>query len=238
MSGRCGIAGFGEPQPPAAGPGLERPRVTIVRTGAANLASVCAALKRIGATPELCDDADPIEAAALLVLPGVGAFGAAMTALHARNLAAPLRRRVLAGRPTLAICLGMQLLCAGSEETPGVAGLGVFDSQIVRFAEPLRVPQLGWNLIAPEAGKAAAVSPLLRPGFAYFANSYCLRTPPAGWHAALADYGGPFVAALERGPLLACQFHPELSGAWGQALLQRWLERAQQWTRGGLVPTC
>ena len=90
-----------------------------------------------------------------------------------------------------------------------------------RFGEGVRVPQLGWNQIVP-----AAECQLLRGGYAYFANSYRLIEPPPGFAVATADHGGPFVAAIERGPLLACQFHPELSGAWGIELLRRWIVRA------------
>jgi imidazoleglycerol phosphate synthase glutamine amidotransferase subunit HisH len=80
-------------------------------------------------------------------------------------------------------------------------------------------PQLGWNLVRG--------GDLVADGYAYFANSYRLTDVPDGWRAATCDHGGVFVAALERGPQLACQFHPELSGAWGHALLARWLERAR-----------
>jgi len=90
------------------------------------------------------------------------------------------------------------------------------------------VPQLGWNRISCDEG-----CELLEPGYVYFANSFKLDQVPVGWRAARADYGGEFVAALERGPQLACQFHPELSGALGLGLLGRWLERAAE---GGGVP--
>ncbi|MCP4246745.1 MAG: imidazole glycerol phosphate synthase subunit HisH, partial [bacterium] len=91
--------------------------------------------------------------------------------------------------------------------------------RVTRFGAGVRVPQLGWNRVEPTPGCV-----LSQPGYAYFANSYRLVECPTGWRAAYADHGGRFVAALERGPLLACQFHPELSGSWGIALLGRWLE--------------
>ncbi len=89
------------------------------------------------------------------------------------------------------------------------------------FANGLRVPHLGWNRVT--AGDGCS---LLADGDAYFANSYKLDEVPAGWDGATTDHGGEFVAALERGTVLACQFHPELSGAWGQALIERWLAAA------------
>lgn len=196
----------------------------IVRTGTANLASVVAALSRAGARPILTQEAAAVRDADRLVLPGVGAFAAAKAALDAHGLTSALRERVEAGRPTLGICLGMQLLCASSEESPGVEGLAVVPAAIRRFAGTgVRVPQLGWNALEPTAGCR-----LLTPGHVYFANSFKLDRLPDGWQGAYATHGERFVAALERGPVLACQFHPELSGAFGQALLRRWLDAGER----------
>ena len=193
--------------------------VLIARTGTANLASVIAGLRRIGASPRVTEDADEVRTAPRVVLPGVGAFGAAMEKLRAGGLDRALAERIRAGRPTLAVCLGLQLLCDASDETPGVPGLGVAPGRITRFADTVRVPQLGWNYVQSAGG-----SPLLESGYAYFANSYKLAAPPAGWSAAYSDHGGRFVAALARGPVLACQFHPELSGPWGLEWLRRWVD--------------
>lgn len=193
----------------------------IVETGTANLASVVAGLRRAGASPELCSDPARVRTAPRVVLPGVGALGAAMERLGASGLAEALAERIRAGRPTLAVCLGLQLLCQGSEESPGVPGLGVLPGQARRFPGTVVAPQMGWNRIAPDPGCA-----LLEAGHAYFANSFRLTEAPPGWGVAWAEHGGPFVAACERGPLLACQFHPELSGAFGLCLLARWLRSA------------
>jgi len=99
-----------------------------------------------------------------------------------------------------------------------VPGLGVLPVRVRRIPDTVRVPQLGWNRLEVESGCR-----LLEPGYAYFANSYCLVDQPDGWKGAFATHGLRMVAALERGPVLACQFHPELSGPWGAALLKRWL---------------
>ncbi len=195
--------------------------VWIVTTGTANTASVLAGLRRVGANPRLGCDASAVRDAERLVLPGVGAFGAAVSQLDEQGLLEPLRERMLAGRPTLAVCLGLQLLAARSEETPGVKGLGVFDAAVTRFGTSVCAPQMGWNAVSPDARCR-----MLTGGYAYFANTFRLTSAPAGWSAAWADHGGPFVAGLERAGVLACQFHPELSGAWGQSLLARWLERS------------
>lgn len=194
--------------------------VIVVPTGTANLASVLAGLRRAGAEPRTSLDPVEIRDADRVVLPGVGAFGAAMARLRERALVEPLRERVLSGRATLAVCLGLQLLCAESEESPGVGGLGVIDARVERFPAGLPVPQMGWNRV-DTAGPGWFR--FVEPGYAYFANSYRLRAAPEGWRAATATYGAPFVAALERGGVLACQFHPELSGAWGAELLRAWL---------------
>jgi imidazole glycerol-phosphate synthase subunit HisH len=195
-------------------------KVTVIDTEAANLASVLAGLRAVGADPEVCQDPARVAADELVVLPGVGAFGAVAACLQATGCGDAVRARVAGGRPLLAVCLGLQVLCEGSDESPGVDGLGLVPGVLRRFEGPgLRVPQLGWNQVLPQPG-----SRLLRAGHAYYANSYRLEALPAGWTGATSEHGGSFVAALERGPILACQFHPELSGAWGRALLRRWLE--------------
>jgi imidazole glycerol phosphate synthase glutamine amidotransferase subunit len=192
--------------------------VVIVRTGTANLASVLAGLGRVGATPRVTEDPDDVRHAERVVLPGVGAFGAAMGSLG--PLADALVERAHADKPLLCVCLGLQLLCEESEESPGVRGLGIVPARVTRLPDTVRVPQIGWNRV-----EAQPDCRLLQSGYAYYANSYRVAEPPAGWAVALTDHGGPFVGAMERGALLACQFHPELSGPWGLALLERWLRR-------------
>lgn len=194
-------------------------KIHVVRTGVANLASVLAALERAGAEPALAAEAEAIRAADRLVLPGVGAFGAAMEELRRLGIVEALQERIAAGRPTLTVCLGLQLLAATSEEAPGEQGLAGVPDPVTRFRGQVRVPQMGWNEVAPEPGAR-----WVRPGFAWFANTYKLDHIPAGWSGATADHGGRFVAAIERGEVLACQFHPELSGAWGAELITRWVE--------------
>lgn len=197
--------------------------VKIVPTGTANIASVRAALTRLGANVSDAGTDSEVTDAAGVVLPGVGAFGAAMTRVGDQGLASALRERIEEGRPTLVVCVGMQLLCRESEESPGAKGLGILDAKVARFGDEVRVPQLGWNQVDP-----ASVSRFVEPGWAYFANSYRIDRVPDGWVGATTQYGGGFVSALERGNVLACQFHPELSGPWGASLLGRWLETAEE----------
>jgi imidazole glycerol phosphate synthase glutamine amidotransferase subunit len=190
----------------------------IVPTGTANLASVLAAFRRLGVDLAPARAAEDEDTADRVVLPGVGTFGSAADRLEATGLTDALRRRVAAGLPSLAVCVGMQFLASSSEESPGAAGLGAVEGPISRFDEGLIVPQLAWSQVMPDPA-----SRLVEPGWAYFANSYRLTEAPDGWASSTATYGKPFVAALERDGVLACQFHPELSGPWGSDLLQRWL---------------
>lgn len=192
-------------------------QVLVIATGTANLASVMAGLRRAGADPVVGADPEEVLRAPRVLLPGVGTFEAAMQNLAARELGAPLTERIRSARPTLAICLGLQVLFQGSGEGGESAGLGLFEGRAERFPESVPSPQLGWNRVVAEPG-----SRLLRTGHFYFANSY--RLVEADGPAAWSDYGGRFVAALERGPLLACQFHPELSGRAGAELIGRWLQ--------------
>jgi glutamine amidotransferase len=193
-------------------------KVIVVRTGTANLASVLAALRRLGVSPKVSSYGQEVERAKFVVLPGVGTLSAGMDELRRSGLVNVIKGRIDRGEPTLAICLGMQMLCQGSEESPDVLGLGAIPGRAARFPKGLRVPQLGWNRIEPEPGCR-----FLKPGYAFFANSYRLKRRSDGWAAAFSDYGGPFVAAMEQGDVLACQFHPELSGQFGLDLMRRWL---------------
>lgn len=190
----------------------------VIRTGTANLASVLAALGRLDVTARTSNDPVDVQQAERLVLPGVGTFAAAMDRLEADGLVDPLRRRIEAGRPTLAICLGMQLFFDGSDESVGRAGLGVAAGTLQQFTGDIRIPQMGWNRIV-----ADDACDVLQSGYVYFANSFRATQAPAGWSAAIADHGGPFLGAIERGAVVACQFHPELSGPFGLALIERWL---------------
>src|ERR1043166_4483245 len=196
--------------------------VVVVDSGVANLASITSGLGRLGASVSVTRDPTVVREAPRVVLPGVGAFGAGIGALRDHGLDRAIRDVAARGTPLLGICLGMQLLCEASDETPGVRGLGVIAGACRRLPADVRVPHLGWNTVTAEPNGG-----LVATGVAAFANSYALRDAPAGWTVAWTTHGVPFVAALERPGVLACQFHPELSGAYGAALLQRWLTGAQ-----------
>jgi glutamine amidotransferase len=194
--------------------------VVVLPTGTANLASVLAAFSRLGARTRIAEDAAMVADAERVVLPGVGTFGAALAGLRQAGLADAVAARVRSGAATLAMCVGLQVLFEASDESPDAKGLGALPGRVGRFPETVRVPQFGWNRIEPQPGCRFLV-----PGYAYFANSYRVQDAP-GCKIATAEHGGRFVAALERDHVLACQFHPELSGAYGHALIARWLEGA------------
>ena len=192
--------------------------VLIVRTGAANLASVVAAFERLGRSVKITDNSFAVRNAKRVVLPGVGAFAPVAKRLGENGLGEAIRNRVQEDMPTLAVCLGLHLLAAGSEEGEEANGLGLLEVTASRYPRMVVVPQLGWNTLEVDEGCR-----LLRDGAAYFANSTRFTERPPGWQVAWSDHGGPFVAAVERGNVLGCQFHPELSGTWGEELIERWL---------------
>lgn len=189
-------------------------QVLIIDTGIANTASVRASFERLGCEVVITHDTELVRKAERVVLPGVGSFGAGMDALRSRSLDRIIVDRVEQNRPLLSICLGLQLLCKSSEESPGVDGLSVINSKATRFPYSVRTPQHGWN----RAGD----------GYAYFSNTYRIESVPVGWIGELSSHGGPFVASLRRGSTLACQFHPELSGPWGERLLTSWLQNSKE----------
>jgi len=199
---------------------LPREPVAVVATGVANVASVLAAWRRLGVPAHLTRDPAEVLEAARVQLPGVGSFGAAMEALRRDGLDEAIRSRIALGRPTLAICVGLQVLAESSEESPGVRGLGGLPGVVRRFPDTVRVPQFGWNSVEVPEGDLPDGAPV-ESGYAYFANSFRLAEAPEGWHRALADHGGPFGAALWRKAGLATQFHPELSGPYGLRLMAR-----------------
>jgi imidazole glycerol phosphate synthase glutamine amidotransferase subunit len=197
---------------------VSAPEVVVLPTGTANLASVLAAFARLGAQARIATDAGMVEGAQRVVLPGVGTVGAAVAGLRRAGLDQVIAARVRAGAPTLAMCVGLQVLFEESDESPGEIGLSAIDGRVGQFPAEVRVPQFGWNRVEPEHGCR-----YLAPGYAYFANSYRVLAAP-GCRTASAEHGERFVAALEHDRVVACQFHPELSGAYGHQLIARWLE--------------
>ena len=196
--------------------------IALVDYGAGNVKSVARALRAVGGEVHLTADPQQIIDAERVVFPGQGHFGQAMQRLEQSGLSDAIRQAVAGGRPFLGICLGLQLLFEGSDEAPGARGLGLLPGRCVRFGEPLKVPQIGWNEVST-SGDDPVLS-VIDGGYMYFVHSYFAPASDHGHVAATSDYGGPFAAAVRRDNVLATQFHPEKSGRLGLALLRRWLE--------------
>jgi imidazole glycerol-phosphate synthase subunit HisH len=199
--------------------------IAVLDYGIGNLRSAEKALVRVGADAHLTDDPGLIRDAAGVVLPGVGAFGRCMEALEASGLAELAVEAASSGRPFLGICVGMQLLYQGSEESPDVPGLGVLPGTIRRLPDGVKRPQMQWNIVRP-----VRPTPLLagipEPAWVYFVHSYAAE--PDERTVVTCDYGGPMVAAVEQGNLWATQFHPEKSGAAGLRILANFVRGAVQ----------
>ena len=201
-----------------------RPLVAVLDYGIGNLRSAQKALERVGADARLTADAALVADADAVVLPGVGAFGACMTALHATGLDEVAVRAAGSGRPFLGICVGMQLLYEGSEESPAVPGLGVLPGTLRRLPDGVKRPQMQWNTLQVRR-PSAMFAPLPDPVWMYFVHSYAAPGDAPGV-VATCDYGGPVAAAVEIDGLWATQFHPEKSGATGLELLAGFVRTA------------
>ena len=197
------------------------PRVAVLDYGIGNLRSAQKALEHVGADARLTADPEEIRAAAGVVLPGVGAFGRCMDALRETGLDEVAVEAARSGRPFFGICVGMQLLYEGSEEDPGVTGLGVLPGTVRRLPEGQKCPQMQWNTL-DVVGDPALFAGLERPLWVYFVHSYAAEAHEGV--VATCDYGGPVVAAVERDNLWAVQFHPEKSSTAGLAMLRNFVD--------------
>ncbi len=199
--------------------------IGIIDYGAGNLFSLQRACSQLGRPARLVNAAKDWSGLSGVILPGVGSFAAAMSGLHQKNLLAPLREWLNAGRPFLGICLGMQLLFAGSAESPEAEGLGFFPGHC-RLFQQARVPQLGWNRVNFSRPHFLWQG-LADDSFFYYANSY--HAPEEGGTMVLgrSTHGRPFPAALAAGEVCAVQFHPEKSAEPGLRLLSNWSERCR-----------
>jgi glutamine amidotransferase len=200
----------------------DRLKVAVVDYDAGNTLSVTRALEKVGARVNLTPDPEEVEAADAVVLPGVGAFGDCMHKLEEREMDEACLEAYHAGKPFLGVCVGLQVLFEGSEESPGAAGLGILPGRVVRFkADGLKVPHMGWNelgVVRPHP----VLDGLDREAF-YFVHSYHPVPEKGSDLLGVVDYGGAFCAAAGRENLAAVQFHPEKSSRAGLKLYENFL---------------
>ena len=195
----------------------------VVDYGMGNLRSVEKALAAVGGNPLTSGDPEAVRSAARLILPGVGAFGDAMSNLRNQGLLEAVLEAVSSGRPLLGLCLGLQLLFDESEEFGSHRGLGVIPGRVRRFAVPgLRVPHVGWNQV-----EQARPDPLLEGipegAYFYFVHSYYVEPADTSDHVAQTEYGHRFCSIARRGNVWGAQFHPEKSQAMGKRLLSNFI---------------
>lgn len=203
--------------------------IAIIDYDAGNIKSVEKALLSMGETPVLTRDPDVILQADHIILPGVGSFGDAMENLNKFGLIDVIHEAINRKIPFLGICLGLQLLFESSEETPGVAGLGILKGKIVRIPEGpgLKIPHMGWNSLNVREG-ASLFKGLEKEPYVYFVHSYYLQAKDPKIVAATTEYGVTIHASVEKENVFACQFHPEKSSKTGLAILKNFLAQRRE----------
>lgn len=203
--------------------------IVIVDYGMGNLRSVEKGFERVGFRAEMTRDPRRISAARGVVLPGVGAFGACMGNLERYGLVEALREAVLAEKPFLGICLGLQLLFAESEEFGPVKGLGLLPGKVRGFRpqDGLKVPHMGWNRIEKKKD-TPFLDGIADGAYVYFVHSYYVVPEERELVATTTHYGTPFVSSIAKDHLFACQFHPEKSQDIGLRILENFARFAQR----------
>ena len=204
-------------------------QVALIDYGASNLRSVEKALEAAGAQVTKVDLAEKLGGADVIVVPGQGHFGHSMAQIRARGFEEALKRKVFEEKiPYIGICIGFQILFDESEEAPGVAGLGWLKGRVVRFRGNLKIPHMGWNEVRAERPHPALDALGVRgsePPFFYFVHSYYPEPVDPSVVLATCDYGVRFACAVQTGPILAVQFHPEKSQQAGKTFLSTLLAR-------------
>lgn len=199
--------------------------VAVIDYGAGNLRSVVRAVERAGARPTVTTAAAPLEAAGAVILPGVGAAADTMRNLRERGLIEPIREYVLADRPFLGVCMGLQALMTVSYEGGEHDCLDLVPGSVVRLPEGRKIPHMGWNQVTAKR-PCALLSGVPDGAHFYFVHSYYCDVEREEDVAAVARYGCEVTAIVERGRLAATQFHPEKSGAYGLRIYRNFLAAA------------
>lgn len=198
--------------------------IAVLDYGSGNLRSVAHAVRRVGAEVDVTGDQDRVMRARGLVVPGVGHFGACMTALRERALDATIHAFIDTGKPVFGVCVGMQVLCRGSDEAPDVPGLGIFDTAVEALPADVRVPHMGWDTVVWRTEPLHPYVADVPFTWFYFAHSFAPHLADA---VGVTSYGERrFAAAIARENVFATQFHPERSGDAGLALYRQFVEDA------------
>ena len=194
--------------------------IAIIDYDAGNLKSVEKALAAIGEKSVITRDFHEIEKADKVILPGVGSFGEAMDQLKKYDLDKVIREVTEEEKPFLGICLGLQLLFEGSDESSGVEGLHLLDGRILRIPEKegIKIPHVGWNSLELH-NQGRLFLDLSEEPYVYFVHSYYLKAEDLSIVKATTEYSTTIHASVERGNIFACQFHPEKSGTTGLQIL-------------------
>lgn len=194
--------------------------IAIIDYDAGNLKSVEKALAAIGEKSVITRDFHEIEKADKVILPGVGSFGEAMDQLKKYELDKVIREVTAEEKPFLGICLGLQLLFEGSDESSGVEGLHLLDGRILRIPEKegIKIPHVGWNSLELH-NQGRLFLDLSEEPYVYFVHSYYLKAEDLSIVKATTEYSTTIHASVERGNIFACQFHPEKSGTTGLQIL-------------------
>jgi glutamine amidotransferase len=206
---------------------MDSPTIAVVDYGAGNLRSVARAIAHVGGRPLVTERGDDLASADAVVLPGVGAAGAAMHGLADRGLIDPIRRAVDSGRPFLGVCLGLQVLLEGSDEDGGVACLGILPGQIQRLPPGLKVPHMGWNQVVRRRPHRLLAGIADGADF-YFVHSYAALAEPPDLIVGETEYGATFASVIARNNVAATQFHPEKSADDGLRLYANLVQWAQE----------
>lgn len=210
--------------------GSSKPRVAVIDYGIGNLHSAHKGFERAGAEVVLTSDSGEIARADGVVLPGVGHFGSCIGALDDAGLREATVDAAGSGRPFIGICVGMQMLYEGSDEAPGVAGLGVLPGTLQLLPDTVKRPQMQWNRL-DVVGESPLLAGLSDPAWVYFVHSYAARNNSGC--VATCDYGGPVVAAVDTGSVWATQFHPEKSSRNGLQILENFVAKVANHRNAG-----
>jgi len=191
-----------------------------------NLHSVAKAFQKVGASVAITSSPEDVLKSEILVLPGVGAFRAAMDELRSRNLIEPILEHISQDKPFLGICLGLQLLFDTSEEDGPVDGLSILPGSVMRFSDDLTVPHMGWNQLT-QVKECPLFKSIPNNAYFYFVHSYYVSPSDSGCIVGETEYGLSFASAVSWNNAFAVQFHPEKSQNYGILMLKNFLDFAQ-----------